>query len=225
LDHPTVRNSLVVFACGFFAICIIGPVICLGMWLIGLGAAALKLSTLPAILSVSVPVAARIIFQIAMAFGALLAALAMFESARRKWQKVRVPGHHPTLGDFEQLPYFKSWQAKPTLPTGHAVNLYGQGSRPSDMQTAIWQQFIARYESLSATASRSLLTPPHPLQECSSVTLTPNGITLAKNGHLHVVFQFTAAPDHHWTTEIEEPIPFAVFTPTLELEKTQWIAP
>lgn len=224
LEHPTVRDCLVVFVCGFFAICLIGPVICLGMWLVGLVATALNLSTLPALLTVSVPIAIRVIFQIAMAFGASLAALALFESARRGWQKVRVPGHHPVIGDFEELPYSKTWHAKPRLPTGHAVHLDGLGSSPSDAQTALWQQFIARYDTLSATVSRALLTPPHPFQECSSVTLIPNGITLAKNGHLHVVFQFTATPEHHWASETEEPIPFAVFTPTLELEKTQWVA-
>lgn len=223
--HPALRGWIIAFACGFFTICIIGPVVCLGLWLLEMGATAINLTTVPAILAVSTPVAARIILQVATAFGAVLATLSVYEAARRKRREVRVPGHHPIMGDFEQLPYFTTWHANPMLPTGQTVNLNGQGSSPSDSQVALWQQFIARYDTLIDKATRALLTAPHPLEECSSVTLTPSGITIAKDGSLYVGLQFTTVPDILWTTENETPIPFVIFTPSLELEKAQWVAP
>ncbi len=223
-EHPTIRGWLFVFACGFLIIWIIGPALCLGLWLIGLGATAVKLSSVSAILAVSTPVAARIIFQVATVFGALLATLSLYESARRKRQDIRIPGHHPIMGDFEHSPYFKTWHAKPMLPTGHAVSLDGQGSRPSDIQAALWSQFIARYDEMIATATQALLTEPHPLQRCAAVKFTPSGITLTPDGGLHLGFEFATVPEDFWMSEAEPPYPTASFTSGLELKSTEWLS-
>jgi hypothetical protein len=222
-EQPSVRGWVVVFVCGFLTACILGLVLCLILWLVGLGAAAMKLPLHPAFTDTSPLTAWRVILQIAGGFGILLATLSLFESANRRRQEVRVPGHNPIIGDFEMLPHFKTWHAKPVLPTGQVVSLNGSGEGPSAAQASLWQQFIAQYDALCAAASGVLLTPPHPLEECRSVVLTPKGITLSRDGRLNVAFQFTTVPDNVWTSEVEEPFPIAIFSPTLELEKAEWV--
>lgn len=224
-ERPSVRGWLIVFVCGFLTVCILGPVICGGLWLLGKGAVAVNAPVLPAILNVPLLSAVHVIFQVATVFGTLLATLMVVEQARRKRQKIRIQGHHPMIGDFEYSPYFKTWHAKPVLPTGNAVRLNGCGSSPSDTQAALWQQFIARYDDLSAATTAALLTPPHPLQECASVSLTPIGITLSGDGRLRMGFQFNTESKACWISEVEEPFPIAVFSPTLVLEKAEWISP
>ncbi|OYW74051.1 MAG: hypothetical protein B7Z37_19250 [Verrucomicrobia bacterium 12-59-8] len=224
-EQPSVWNWLIVFICGFLTVCIIGPVLCLGLWLVGKGALAMESSVFHAVLDVPLPSAVSIVLLIATVFGACLATMMVLELARRRREGVRVQGHHPIIGDFEYLPHFKTWHAKPVLPTGTVVRLNGFGNSPADTQAALWQQFIARYDALSAAMKDALLTLPHPLQECASVTLTPEGITLTKDGRLKIGFQFTTRPEAFWNSEIEEPFPIAVFSPTLELEKAEWVRP
>ena len=224
-EQPSVRNWLVVFVCGFLTICIISPVVCFCLWLLGKGAIAVKVPIPPALLEVPLPFAMRVILIFSTIFGALVATLTVVEVVRRKRYELRFPGHHPVIGDFEHSPYFKTWHAHPVLPSGSAVKLNGHGSGPSEAQATLWQQFVARYDVLSAATTAALLTPPHPLQEAHSVTLTPNGINLPRDGRLHMGFDFTTFPDAFWNSEVEEPIPVAVFSPTLELEKTEWIIP
>lgn len=88
-----------------------------------------------------------------------------------------------------------------------------------------WQQFITQFDELIATATRDLLTAPHPLQACSVVTLTPSGITLTQEGQLHLGFEFTTVPKLFWTSENEKPYPAANFTSALELKNTGWLTP
>jgi len=223
-EQPSVRSWLVVFVCGFLTICIIGPVLCAGLWLLGTGALAVKAPFLPAILNIPMMSEVRIILQAATVFGIVLATLMVMEQSRRRRQEKRIQGHHPIIGDFAYSPYFKTWHAKPVVPTGGTVKLNGHGNSPSDAQAALWQQFIARYDALDAAIANALLTPPHPLQGFSSVTLTPHGITLSKDGRLRMGFEFTTAPEAFWNSEIEEPFPIAVFSPTLELERAEWIS-
>ena len=224
-EQPSVWNWLVVFVCGFLTICIISPVVCFCLWLLGKGAVAVKVPVPSALLDVPLPFAIRGILIFAAVFGALLATLMLVEVVRRKRYELRIPGHHPVIGDFAHSPHFKTWHAHPVLPLGSAVKLNGHGSSPSETQATLWQQFVARYDALSATTTAALLTPPHPLQEASAVTLTPNGINLTRDGRLHVGFEFTTAQEAVWNSEVEEPIPIAVFSPKLELEKTEWITP
>ena len=224
-EQPSVWNWLVVFVCGFLTVCIMSPVVCIGLWLLGKAAVALKMPAPHALLDVPLPSAVRVTLLLATVFGALLATMMVVDLARRKRYEMRIQGHHPIIGDFTYSPYFKTWQANPVLPTGGAVKLNGCGNSPSDAQATLWQQFIARYDALSRATTAALLTPPHPLQESASVTLTPNGINLTPDGRLHVGFQFTTTPEAYWNSEIEEPIPLAVFSPTLELVRTDWITP
>lgn len=224
-QQPSVRGWLVIFVCGFLTACIIAAVLCIVVWLLGLGVAALKGAASPALFDVSVATVAGVIFQVAAVFGALLATVMLFESARRMRQETRIQGHHPIIGDFEHSPFYKTWHAQPVLPTGKTVRLSAYGRGPSEAQAALWGQFIAQHDELIATATRSLLTPPHPLQECEVVTLTPSGITLSQDGRLHLGFEFSTVPEDFWKSEAEEPYPTASFTPALELKGTEWLRP
>ncbi|MDB6003988.1 MAG: hypothetical protein JWR15_975 [Prosthecobacter sp.] len=223
--QPSVRGWLVIFVCGFLTACIIAAVLCIVLWLLGMGVMAIKGTAFPAAFDVSVLRITRVIFQVAAVFGALLATVMLFESARRKRQETRVEGHHSIIGEFEHSPFYKTWHAQPMLPSGKTVRLSAYGRGPSDAQAALWGQFIAQYDDLIAAATRSLLTPPYPLQECSGVTLTPSGITLSQDGRLHLGFEFNTVPEDFWKSEAEEPYPTASFTAALELKSTEWLMP
>jgi hypothetical protein len=224
-ERPSVGSWLVVFVCGFLTVCILGPLLCAGLWLLGVVVMAMNSSANPAMLDVPVSSAVRIILQSGAAFGALLATVMLFESARRKRQTIRIQGHHALIGDFEHSPFFKTWHAQPALPAGKTVRLSAYGRGPSDAQAAMWERFIAQYDELIATATRSLLTPPYPLQECCEVTLTPSGITLTQDGKLHLGFEFSTVPENFWTSEPEQPYPTASFTSALELKSAEWLKP
>ena len=224
-EQPSIWSWLVVFVCGFLTICIISPVVSICLWLLGKGAVAVKVPIPPALLDVPLLFVVRVILALATVFGVLIATLMVVELARRKRREMRIPGHHPIIGDFTHLPHFKTWHANPVLPTGRSVTLNGYGSDPSDTQSTLWQQFVARYDALSTATTAALLALPHPLQEASSITLIPHGINLTSDGRLHVRYHFTATPEAFWNSEVEEPIPVAVFSPKLELEKTEWITP
>lgn len=224
-EQPSVGSWLVVFVCGFLTICILGPVLCILLWLLGLGVVAVKGPAFSALFDVSMLAVIRVILQVAAAFGTLLATLMMFELARKRRQEIRIQDHHPLIGDFEHSPFYRTWHAQPMLPTGKTVRLSAYGRRPSEAQAALWAQFIARYDELIAAATRSLLTPPHPLQECSSITLTPSGITLSQDGRLHLGFEFATVPEYFWTSEPETPYPTASFTSALDLKRTEWLLP
>lgn len=225
-EQPTVRGWLVVFVCGFLTVCILGAAVCLLAWLVGKGASVMKLPLHAAFPdTTALMTSARLILQGASIFGVLLATLSLFESAKRKRQEVRLPGTHPTFGDYESVPHFNTWHAKPLLPKGRSVNLNGWGEAPSESQAAQWQEFISRYDALHAAAAAGLLTPPHPLQDCRSVILTPKVIIMHQDGRLNVAFQFATVPDNFWSSEMEEPFPIAVFSPALELERAEWVTP
>ncbi|WP_395751734.1 hypothetical protein [Prosthecobacter sp.] len=224
-EQPTMRGWLVVFVCGFLTVCILGVGVCLLAWLFGKGMYAIKMPLSESFYEISALNAGRVILQGAALFGMMLATLSLFESANRKRQEVRVKGRHPAFGDYEILPHFKTWYAQPALPSGQVVNLNGCGDGPSETQAALWRQFLSRWDELGAATKERILTPPHPLQECQTVTLTPKGITLSGDGRLNIAFQFATVPDHFWSSDNEEPFPIAVFSPTLELEKTEWVTP
>ncbi|MCF7790180.1 MAG: hypothetical protein K9N47_28940 [Prosthecobacter sp.] len=222
--HPSVRGWLVVFVCGFLTVCIIGPVLCTAVWVI------IKFIRLLPFFSppdwhVTVLSTAGVIFKVAAVFGALLATVMVLEAARRKRQEARIPGHHPIIGDFEHSPFYKTWHAQPVLPTGKPVSLSAYGSGPSEAQATLWQQFIARYDELIATATESLLMEGHPLQGAEAITFTPSGITLTQDGLLHLGFEFATVPENFWESEADEPYPTASFTSALELKSTEWLRP
>lgn len=222
-ERPSVRGWLLVFVCGFLTACILAAVACILLWLFGMGAMALKGAASSAPLDVSLSSVARGILQIAAVFGILLATLMVLFLASRRRQEAQIPGHHPTIGDFQHLPFYKTWHAKPVLPTGQTVRLSAYGSGPSAAQAALWEKFIAQYDDLVAAATQSLLNPPHPLEACETITLTPSGITLSQDGRLHLGFEFTATPKNLCTPESDEPYPTASFTSALELKSTEWL--
>jgi hypothetical protein len=222
--QPSVQGWLVVFVCGFLTVCIIGPVLCIALWLI-----VKVLRRLPAIslpdFDVTVLSTAGVILQVAAVFGVLLATVMVLDLARRRRQEARTQGHHPIIGDFESSLFYKTWHAQPVLPTGKAVRLSAFGNGPSDTQAALWQKFIANYDELIAAATRSLLTEPHPLEGCQAITLTPSGITLTREGQMHLGFEFATVPENFWTSEVEAPYPTASFTSALALKSTEWLKP
>lgn len=224
-EKPSVRNWLVVFLCGFLTVCIISPVVYALLWLARAAAEALKIALPAALLDVPLPFAVRLTLLAAAGFGAVLATLMVVELARRKQQEFHVKGQHQVFGEFEHSPYFKRWRAAPVLPSGGSVRLESRGTGPTEVQAAVWQQFIARYDSLNHKVTRALLTPPHPLEGCSTITLTPDSISFTDDGHMHLGFHFKTTPEAFWNSEVEEPIPVAVFSPELELERTEWISP
>lgn len=224
-ERPSFRGWLVVFVCGFLTMCIIALVVCILGWLFGLGVAAVKGTASTSQFDVSALTVVRIILQVATLFGAALATLMVLQMARRRQQESRIPGHHPVIGDFEHSPFYKTWHAQPVLPTGKPVRLSAYGGGPSAAQAALWQQFIARYDELIAAATQSLLTEPHPLQGSESITLTPSGITLTRDGLLHLGFEFATVPEDFWKSEPEAPYPTASFTSVLKLKSTEWLKP
>ena len=220
--QPTLQGWLVVFVCGFLTVCITGPVLCLAVWLIVKVLQRLPAIPLPA-LDVTVPSTVSVILLMAAIFGALLATVMMLGLARQKRQERRIPGHHPIIGDFECSSYYKTWHAEPVLPSGKPVRLSAYGSSPSTVQAMLWQQFIAKYDELIAAATKSLLTEGHPLQGCEAITFTPNGITLTRDGRLHLGFEFATEPENFWMSEAERPYPTASFTSALALKSTEWL--
>lgn len=224
-EQPSLRNWLVVFLCGFLTVCIISPVVYALLWLVRLAAAGMKIALPAALVDVPLPLTIRITLLAAAGFGAVLATLMVVELARRKQQEYHVKGNHRVFGDFEHSPYFKRWRTTSMLPSGGSVRVEARGTGPTEVQAAVWQQFIARYDSLSNKVTRALLTPPHPLEDCISISLTPDSATLSEDGHVHLGFHFLTKPEAFWNSEVEEPIPVAVFSPELELERTEWIRP
>ncbi len=223
-ERPSALGWLVVFVCGFLTVCIVGPLLCIAVWLFAMTLKALHVFSPPGG-DVSMLSVVRVILQIAAVFGASLATVMVLQLGRRRKQERRIPGHHPTIGDFEHSPFTKTWHAQPLLPTGKSVRLSAYGASPSGAQAALWQGFMARYDELTAAAARSLLTEPHPLQACEVITLTPSGITLTRDGRMHVGFEFTTVPEDFWKSEAEEPYPTASFTAALELKSTEWLHP
>lgn len=222
--RPSVQGWLVVFVCGFLTVCIIGPALCIAVWLV-----VKVLRRLPAVplpdWNVTMLSTAGVILQVAAVFGALLATVMVLDLARRRRQEARIPGHHPIIGDYEHSAFYKTWHAEPVLPTGKPVRLSAYGSGPSKAQAALWLQFIGKYDELIAAATRSLLAEGHPLEGCESVTFTPSGITLTREGHLHLGFEFASVPENYWKSEADEPYPTASFTSALELKSTEWLKP
>ncbi|MBB5031502.1 hypothetical protein [Prosthecobacter vanneervenii] len=224
-EQPSVRNWLVVFICGFLTVCIISPVVYALLLLLRLVAAGMKIPLPATLQDLPLPFVVRITLLAAAGFGTLLATLMIVELARRKQQEYRVKGQHLVFGPYEHSPYLKRWRATSTLPSGDSIRVEARGASPSELQAAVWQQFIARYDTLSTKVTRALLTPPHPLEGCGSISLTPDSVTLSEDGHLHLGFHFMTKPEAFWNSEVEEPIPVAVFSPRLELESTEWIRP
>ena len=167
-EQPSVRNWLVVFICGFLTVCIIGPVVCTLLWLLRMAMVAMHVAVPSGLMNVPLPFVIRLTLLVAAGFGMLLATMMIMELSRRKRQEFRIKGHHPVIGDFEHSPFFQRWRASPVLPGGFTIRLDSKGSAPTDAQARLWEQFIARYDSLSAKVIRALLTPPHPLEGCSS---------------------------------------------------------
>ncbi|WP_395745558.1 hypothetical protein [Prosthecobacter sp.] len=223
-DRPSVQGWMVVFVCGFLTVCIIGPVLGMALWLFAM---LLKLLHVLPAAAWDVPLhsAIRVILQVAAVFGALLATVMMLELKRRKRQEARIAGHHPIIGDFEHSPFYKTWYARPVLPTGKTVRLSAYGSSPSEAQATQWQQFIARYDELMSASTESLLNEPHPMEGCEAITLTPGGITLTPDGRMHVGFELATVPEDFWKSEAEEPYPTASFTAELKLKSTEWLTP
>ncbi|WP_395734276.1 hypothetical protein [Prosthecobacter sp.] len=222
--QPSVQGWLVVFVCGFLAVCLIGLLPCIAVWLIVKVLRRLPEPPLPD-WDVTVLSTASIVLQVASVFGALLATVMVLDLMRRRRQTVRVPGHHPIIGDYEHSVFYKTWHAEPVLPTGKPVRLSASGSGPSETQAALWQQFTTRYEELLASATRSLLAEGHPLAGCESLTLAPNAITLTQDGQMHLSFEFATVPENFWESEADQPYPTAIFTPALELMRTEWLKP
>jgi len=224
-EQPSVWNWLVVFVCGFLTACIISPVVFFILWLLGKGAVVVHVPVPAALLDVPLSSAVRIILMLATVFGVLLATVMVMELSRNRRKDARTQGHHPVIGDFEYSPYLQTWHANPVLPTGKSVRLSAYGSGPSTVQAALWQRYIADFDELNATATRSLLTEPQPLQGCIAVTFTPSGITLTRDGEIHMGFEFATLPEDFWKSEEEEPYPTASFTAALELKSTEWLPP
>ncbi len=222
--RPSMQGWLVVFVCGFLTVCIIGLALCIGVWLVFKVLRRLPTVTLPD-WDVTVLSNAGVVLQIAAVFGALLATVMVLDLARRMRQEARVPGHHAIIGDYEHSAFYKTWHAQPVLPTGKPVRLSAYGFGPTNAQVALWQQFIGRYDELIAAATRSLLAEGHPLEGCESVTLTPSGITLTRDGQMHLGFEFASVPENFWKSEADEPYPTASFTSALELKSTEWLKP
>jgi hypothetical protein len=160
----------------------------------------------------------------------ILGTMMVFQLFQVKRQAVRLQGHHPSIGNFEYAPHVKHkfWTAKSILPSEKTVKIQGRGPGPSESQAAVWKQFIARFDELISRATAALLTPPHPFQTCSSVTLTPNWIYMNKDGGFWIDFEFATVPpdfdipDEFMTEGGENPLPRAILTPTLELT-TVWV--
>lgn len=222
--RPSVQGWLVVFVCGFLTACIIGSVLCLAVWLMVKVLRRLPTVPLPD-WDVTVLSTATVILQAAAVFGALLATVMVLDLARRRRQEARVPGQHPIIGDYEHSAFYKTWHAKPVLPTGKPVTLSAFGSGPSERQVALWQQFIGRYDELISAATRSLLAEGHPLEGCESVSLTPSGIMLTQEGQMRLGFEFATVPEHFWESEADEPYPTASFTSALDLKSAEWLKP
>ncbi len=222
--RPSMQGWLVVFVCGFLTVCILGPALCISVWLI-----VKVLRRLPAVplpdWNVTLLSTAGIILQVAAVFGGLLATVMVLDLARRRRQEARVPGHHPIIGDYEHSAFYKTWHAEPVLPTGNRVRLSAYGNGPTPAQAALWQQFIGRYDELVAAATLSLLAEGHPLEGCESVTFAPSGITLTRDGQMHLGFEFATVPEDFWLSEPERPYPTASFTRALELKSTEWLKP
>ncbi len=222
--RPSMQGWLVVFVCGFLTVCILGPALCIAVWLI-----VKVLRRLPAVplpdWDLTVLYTAGVILQVAAVFGALLATVMVLDLTRRRRQEARVPGHHPIIGDYEHSAFYKTWHAEPVLPPGNRVRLSAYGSGPTPAQAALWQQFIGRYDELIAAATLSLLAEGHPLEGCESVTFTPSGITLTRDGQMHLGFEFASVPENFWKSEADEPYPTASFTSALELKSTEWLKP
>ena len=224
-EQPSVWNWLVVFVCGFLTACIISSVVCGFLWLLGEGAVAVHIPVPAALLDVPLSSAVRIILMLATVFGVLLATVMVMELSRNKRKDVHTQGRHPVIGDFEYSPYLQTWHANPLLSTGQSVRLSAYGSGPSTVQVEVWERFSAKFDELSAAATRSLLTEPQPLQGCEVVTFTPSGITLTRDGEIHMGFEFATMPEDFWKSEGEEPYPTASFTAALELKSTEWLPP
>lgn len=222
--QPSVRGWLVVFVCGFLTVCILGPLLCIALWLFVKILRLLPMASAP-VWEVSVGSAAGVIFTVAAVFGALLATVMVLGLARRKKRESRTPGHHSVIGDFEHSAFHKTWHAQPMLPTGKTVNVSAFGQGPSETQAALWQQFIARHDEVIAEATQALLAKGHPLEGCEKVTLTPSGITLTRDGKLHMGFEFATVPENFWESEADQPYPTASFTSALELKSTEWLRP
>lgn len=222
--RPSVQGWLVVFVCGFLTVCIIGLVLCIGVWLVFKVLRRLPTVPLPD-WDMTALSTAGLIFQIAAVFGALLATVMVLDLARRRRQEARIPGHHPIIGDYEHSAFYKTWHAEPVLPTGKRVRLSAYGSGPSKAQAALWQQFIGRYDELIAAATRSLLAEGNPLEGCESITFTPSGITLTRDGQMHLGFDFATVPENFWESEADQPYPTASLTSALELRSTEWLKP
>lgn len=222
--QPSVQGWLVVFVCGFLTVCIVGPLLCIALWLFVKILRLMPMASAP-VWEVSVLSTAGVIFTVAAVFGALLATMMVLELARRRKRESRTPGHHPVIGDFEHSAFYKTWHAQPMLPTGKTVNVSAFGHGPSEAQAAMWQQFIAKYDDEIAAATQSLLAKGHPLEGCEKVTLTPSGITLTREGNLHMGFEFATVPEDFWESEADQPYPTASFNSELELKSTEWLKP
>lgn len=222
--QPSVRGWLVVFVCGFLTIWIVGLPLCLALWLLVKILRRLPMASAP-VWEMSVPYAASVLLTVAAVFAALLATVMVLELARRKKRERCIPGHHPVIGDFEHSAFYKTWRAQPMLPTGKTVNLCAFGQGPSEKQTALWQQLIAKHDEAIAAATHSLLAEGHPLEGCEKVTLTPIGITLTRDGRLHMGFEFATVPEDFGESGVDAPYPTASFTSALELKSTEWLKP
>ncbi|MHB1079038.1 MAG: hypothetical protein ACYC67_06525 [Prosthecobacter sp.] len=222
--RPSAQGWLVVFVCGFLTVCIIGLVLCTGVWMVFKVLRRLPAPPLPD-WDVTVLSTAGVILQIAAVFGALLATVMVLDLARRRRQEALTPGHHPIIGDYEHSAFYKTWHAQPVLPTAKTVRLSAYGSGPSVVQEALWQQFIGRYDELMAAATRSLLAEGYPLEGCESVKLIPSSITLTRDGQMHLGFEFATVPENFWESEADQPYPTASFTSALELKSTEWLMP
>lgn len=224
LARPCLRSWLVIFICGFLTACIIAMALGLLTWVVALAFTLLKGGVPTPFQHLTIQAAVIIILKAAAVFGALVATVLMLELLRRSRQQAHVKGTHPVIGDYAHRPFYKTWHAEPILPTSRPVRLSGYGSGPSEVQTALWQQFIAQYDGLIATATHSLLSAAHPLQGAEQVKLAPSGITLALDGGLHVGFEYSTVPEDFVPAESEpHPYPTASFTKTLELKSTEWL--
>ena len=215
---------LVIWCSGFVGTATVAAVACGALWLVGHFAKEVSLAD-PVIVHFSTSAAVRYILPIAAGLGiymATLLTLKMRHDRRIKQEgAVRIPGHHPVLGDFAYAPFHNAWHAEVILPDGEAVPLWGDGSLPSDAQVTLWSRFLAKRDRLLGLAADALLAQRHPHEGCSA-KFTPSSFHLRGDGRMEAIFNVHAelgfsTHDHHREAE-----PTVILSRELTLDEALW---
>lgn len=198
------------FLAGFFGIGLCGTVLAVFLWLLGGG-----YSLGNAMLIVLLASLGTGVF-----LGTVMTHRARSEQRLKREFAVRIPGHHPIIGDFHHVPIRKTWHALPLLPTGAAVGLWGSGPAPTDAQATLWKRFIASFDSAIRAAAAALSLPGQPFHGCQSLTLTVECASLREDGNLDLMFASETVPkDFLPDPRKYHPMeaPHAIFRPDLTL--------